>query len=1077
MIDVFVSYKSDDRDRVRPIVEVLEAAGWEVWWDKHVEAGRAFDREIENAIDGAKCVLVVWSATSIDSDWVRNEASEGLDRAILVPVVVDDVRPPLAFRRQQTIDFHSKQNFDEVVTAVARLVPLKATTAKDVLPCVGRERETGDLRRVLEAVRDGTGGTVFIGGEPGIGKTRLIRDVKAEALRQGFNVLSGSCRKEIALPYEPWIEQIEQTLRSIPADQAAAMFRDQAAEVSFLLPQLAELIPDIPARVELPPEQERRFLMNGITALFQSQAENNKPLVLVFEDLQWADESTCLLIQHLAERIEDSRLLILGSYRDADMETSSPSAKMFQTLLRERLAEDIILRRLRRPEVVQMLNQLAGKPAPEELVDLVFEETEGNPFFVEEVYRHLLELGKIFDADGEFLSGIHIADTEVPRGVLLVVQNRLERMSDACRSALTLAAVVGRTFPFRLISTSSDLDEDALLEAIEEAEAATLIEDLSTGREASYRFVHEQIRQTLLHDLSFPRRQRMHIKIAEAMKTSRGRTIEIAHHLYAAGDAADPDETLSYLEKTIEEGLEALAFEDVLVVMDQAAELADDDETRTRLGSRRARALRGSNNIDGAVAALAETIDSVSDPDLELILYLEKIQILVDAYRADATIDDINMILAKARATSDAALELRLQLLLSRANYQQSLDQPGKAQVWLESNTKAIDLARKSNDQNALARALMASINVLDYWPERRSEILANIKEAHKIAHESGDEGLELEAKKIGLQRQLPGAGDTELESENIRKRLIAIRDPLQLKEYLFWMMWQMYHLGKARRCVEVSTEDIELSRELGLPPVQYPTIRGLGYLDLGRFKEAHASISEEVTGGEYRFGEAFQNYGFALYYYHLNDLETAFDRIRELIPELVALKRNWIIESLVVLIGRDILSMPQDMQGEASEVLDALVAATINDGGAHVIPEEVQVLLDGDFETAIARLQGRTEKLEKSRNRRQWLENEDLLQRLYMHEKRWDDIANYKEGVFQYVEHSELNRRQWLFLAYRARGHLESGNADKARTDAQKARECYEDVLATIPTESLKECFRAHPMAEDLAQVLEATA
>lgn len=1074
MIDIFVSYKSDDRERVRPIVEALEAAGWEVWWDKHVEAGRAFDREIENAIDDAKCVVVIWSATSVDSDWVRNEASEGLDRAILVPVALDDVRPPLAFRRQQTINYFANPSYGDIVTAVERLVPLKATAAKDILPCIGRERETSDMRRVLEAVKDGTGGTVFVGGEPGIGKTRLIREVKADALRQGFNVLTGNCRKEIALPYEPWIEQFEQTLRNIPEAQVPAMFSDHVAEVGFLLPKLFDLISDVPDRVELPPEQERRFLMNGITSFIQKEAETNQPLVMIFEDLQWADESTCLLIQHLAARIEDSRLLILGTFRDAEMDSSSPAAAMFQTLLRERLAEDVILRRLRRHEVVAMLAQLAGKEPPEELVDLVFSETEGNPFFVEEVYRHLLELGKIFDESGEFISGIRIADTEVPRGVLMVIQNRLERMSEPCRNTLTLAAVIGRSFPFRLLANSSDLDEDALLEAIEEATAATLIEDLSSGREASYRFVHEQIRQTLLHDLSFPRRQRMHIKIAAAMQKAKGRTIEIAHHLYAAGDAADADETLSYLEKAIDEGLEALAFEDVLVTMDQAAELAEDNETMARLGSRRARALRGSNDIDGAAAAYADTIAAISDPALKHGLTMEKIKLLVDAYRADATIADLNAILEKARASSDEPLELEALVLLSRANYQQSLDQSGKAEAWFESNSMAIDLARKLGDQDALARALMSSSHALDYWPERRSEIRARIKEAQQIAHASADEGLEIESQRLGLQLHMLDSGSTEIEAENIRNRLVARRDPLQLKEYLFWMMWQMYHLGKARRAVEVSTEDIELSHELGLPPVQYPTIRGLAYLDLGRFKDAHASISDEVAGGEYRFGRAFQNYGYALYYYHLNDLDTAFKIIRELIPEMVALKRNWMIESLMAQIGRDIFSMPQDRQAEAREVFDALVSSTIDQDRA--ITEDVQTLLDTDFQNAIERLKTSTDNADKSSYHRQWIENEDTLQRLYMHEKRWDEITSYKESVFQFVEHSELKRRQWLFLAYRARGYLETGSMDKARTDAQKAHDCYSDVLATIPTESLKECFRAHPMAEDLKQVLEAT-
>lgn len=1076
MIDVFVSYKSEDRERVVPIVEALEGAGWKVWWDKNIEAGRAYDREIEVAIDEAKCVLVVWTADSIDSDWVRNEAGEGLDREILVPVVLDDVRPPLAFRRQQTINFYLNPNYDDIIAAVSRLAPLKATTAKEVLPCVGRDREIGHMRRVLEAVKTGMGGTVFVGGEPGIGKTRLIREVKSEAIRQGFNVFSGNCRKELTLPYEPWVEQFEQLLCSIPEDQVPIMFAEHATEVSFLLPKLAALVPDIPARIELPPEQERRFLMNGITDFLRKRVDIDQPLVLIFEDLQWADESTCLLIQHLAARIEVSNLLLLGSFRDAEMETSSPASKMFQTLLPQRLAEDVILRRLRRPQVVQMLEQLAGKSPPEELVDLVFDETEGNPFFVEEVYRHLFELGKIFDESGEFLSGIRIADTEVPRGVLLVIQNRLERMSEACRGALTLAAVVGRSFSFKLLSSTSELDEDTLLEAIEEAEAATLIEDLSSGREASYRFVHEQIRQTLLHDLSFPRRQRMHIKIAKAMQSVKGHTMEIAHHLYAAGDAADAEEVLSYLEQAIVESLEALAFEDVLVVMDQAAELATEDATLGRLASQRARALRGSNNIDGAVAALADAIEKVSDPDIELGLYMDRIKILVDAYRADASIDDLNMIINRARAASNEALELQAHLLLSRATYQQSLDQPGKADAWAEVNTATIELARKYGDQNALARALMNSSHYLDYWPERREEARANVREAEQIAKTSGDEGLVLEAQRLGLQTLVLAVGETELEAENIRNRLVARRDPLQLKEYLFWMMWHMYHIGKARRCVEIALEDIELSKDLGLPPVQYPTICGLGYIDLGRFQEAHASISNEVATGEYRFGQAFQNYGFALYHYHLNDLETAFQIIRDLIPEMVALKRNWMIEALIAQIGRDVFSLPNEIQAEAREVIDALVTSTRDEGGNRHVPEDVQLLLKGEFDAAIEKFKSRSGELEEEAHRRKWIENEDVLQRLYLYEERWDDMVNYKENVFQFLEHSELNRRQWQLLAYRARGYFESGMTDKARIDAQKARDCFETVLATIPTEELRECFRAHPAAQDLERVLTAT-
>lgn len=1076
MVDVFVSYKSDDRERVKAIVEALETAGWEVWWDKHVEVGRAFDREIETAIDEAKCVLVVWSATSIDSDWVRNEASEGLDRNILVPVAIDDVRPPLAFRRQQTINFFAGASYDDVVKAVARLVPLEATAAKDVLPCVGRDREVGDLRRVLEAVRSGTGGTVFVGGEPGIGKTRLVREVKTEAIRLGFNVLTGHSRKEIALPYEPWIEQFEQVLRNISAEQVPRMFREHAAEVSFLLPKLQELVADIPPRVELPPEQERRFLMNGITDFLQKESVSSQPLVLIFEDLQWADESTCLLLQYLAGKIEDHRILILGTFRDAEMESTSPAAAMFQTLLRERLAEDVILRRLRRQEVVQMLHQLAGKAPPEELVDLVFKETEGNPFFVEEVFRHLVDLGKIFDDEGEFVSGIQLADTEVPRGVLMVIQNRLDRLSESCRAALTLAAVIGRVFPFRLLASSSDLDEDTLLGAIEEATAATLIEDLSSDREASYRFVHEQIRQTLLHTISFPRRQRMHIKIAEAMKQIKGRTIEIAHHLYAAGDAADPAETLAFLEKAIDEGLEALAFEDVLRVMDQAAELVDGEEAKAELARRRARALRGSNDIEGAAAVLTEAIAEVKDESLQTALYMEKITQLVESYRADASIEDLNMILSRARRNQDIKLELRAMLLMVQAKYQQSLDQPGKAKEWFDVVTETIDLARREEDQSALAQALMASSRALDYWPEKRGELSANVAEARQIAHATGDEGLEVEAQRLGLQMFTLDAREAELESENIRNRLVARRDPLKLKEYLFWMMWEMYALGRPKRSVEVATEDIELAAALGLPPVQYPTIRGLAYLELGRFADAEASIAEEVASDEYRFGRAFRTYGFAQCHYHLFDLDKAFGIIDDLIPELIALKRIWMIEVLMGIIGRDMMFLPDEWKTKAEGTFAKLVQSTVDDGGARKVPEGLTILQSGDLDQGIAYFDGEAQRLGKTSSRRLWVEYESVLQRLYLKAGRYDDLTALRDNLFAFVEHSAINRHYWQLLTRRAKGWLEVGAKDKSRTDALRAQECFDDVKATIMLDDQKAAFASQPTATLLSEVLDAT-
>src|SRR5262249_53076499 len=153
-----------------------------------------------------------------------------------------------------------------------------------------------------------------------------------------------------------------------------------------------------------------------------------------------------------------------------------------------------------------------------ELVALVYAETEGNPFFVEEVFRHLHESRKLFDESGCWRSGLQIADTDVPRSVGLVIGQRLARVSDECRRILTIAALAGKAFRFDLLARFQGVDEDDLLNALEEAAGATLIEDVSAGGEARYAFVHEQIRQTLLSLLSTARRQRLHLRMADAIE-------------------------------------------------------------------------------------------------------------------------------------------------------------------------------------------------------------------------------------------------------------------------------------------------------------------------------------------------------------------------------------------------------------------------------------------------------------------------------------------------------------------------------------------------------------------------------
>lgn len=225
-----------------------------------------------------------------------------------------------------------------------------------------------------------------------------------------------------------------------------------------------------------------------------------------------------------------------------------------------------------------MLTAMQGSAPPLGLAKVVFSETEGNPFFVEEVYQHLAEEGRLFDERGEWKEGLRADAIDVPEGVRLVIGRRLERVGAAAGKVLTAAAVIGRTFPLDLLQSIVDASEDEVLDALEAAEGAQLVAAQRSAREARYEFVHELIRSTLLHGLSLPRRQRMHLKVADAVERIRAAALDshasvLAHHLYQAGAAAAVDRTVKYLALAASLAVAAGAFEEALDVLQQVETL------------------------------------------------------------------------------------------------------------------------------------------------------------------------------------------------------------------------------------------------------------------------------------------------------------------------------------------------------------------------------------------------------------------------------------------------------------------------------------------------------------------------
>ena len=449
-------------------------------------------------------------------------------------------------------------------------------------PYVGREHERAEFASWLDQARKGNGSLVLIGGEPGVGKTRFTEEAAADATGQGAQVLVGRCYEiEGAPPYVPFVEILEQALAAAPSPGAfRAFLGDDAPEVAKLLPLLRRLFTDIPPPLELPTEQERHFLFNSLRDVL-SRSATERPLFLVFEDLHWADEGTLLLLEHLAEHIPHLAVLAVGTYRDTEVTPDHRLARSLEDLRRRSLAREMTLKRLPEEGVAALLGALSGQEPPASFVNSVYAETQGNPFFTEEVFKHLAEEGRLYDEDGRFRAEVTIEELDVPESLRLVLGRRLERLGENGRRALAAAAVVGRAFTYELLEALGELAPEPLIDSLEEAQRARLVAPLSdSADEDRLLFSHELIRQTLLAGLSPPRRRRLHLLVADTLERLYATTLdeqasEIAHHLTQAGPAADRRRLLSFRTLAGRQAMRTADYEDALRHFEEAVAMAD----------------------------------------------------------------------------------------------------------------------------------------------------------------------------------------------------------------------------------------------------------------------------------------------------------------------------------------------------------------------------------------------------------------------------------------------------------------------------------------------------------------------
>lgn len=411
-------------------------------------------------------------------------------------------------------------------------------------PFVGREPELAALLEGLEAAGRGEGNVVLVAGEAGIGKSRLLREFVDRARAAGWRVLSGRAYATEGMPpYLPFVEAFREYLRAGSGEDVPAI-PDDLPEVASLLPEMRGRLPTLPVRERPSPESERYRLFEGISDFLLRVAGFSQwpGLLLCLDDLHWADKSTLLLFHHLARKLPGAPLLVVGAYRTTELDATHPLSDVLAELSRERLCQRLPLDSLSREEAVTLIARAGGVTPSPEVCEAIYRETDGNPFFLEEIVRH-------FQAEGRDLADPRpdVAGWGVPEEVRQAVGRRLGRLGPDVSRALQAAAVLGDGFRFELLRAMVDMDAAALTAALEEAGRAGMVRDEGDV----YRFGHPLILETANQEMSPRRRRLLHVAAAEAMETVYRASLDahleaLATHCRLAGDAADPEKAADY---------------------------------------------------------------------------------------------------------------------------------------------------------------------------------------------------------------------------------------------------------------------------------------------------------------------------------------------------------------------------------------------------------------------------------------------------------------------------------------------------------------------------------------------------
>jgi DNA-binding CsgD family transcriptional regulator len=705
------------------------------------------------------------------------------------------------------------------------------------LPLVGREPEMRVLSTCLEDLSSGSGHLVLLAGEPGIGKTRLAEEAARYGSTLGVKAVWGQCFEWAGTPaYWPWIEILRDLIGSHEPGDVHKHLGSNSLLVAQLVPEASGTPPDPPVASLMNPEQMRFRLFDELTQFLKKSARE-QPLLLILEDLHWADPASLLMLSFVSHELDDSAICIIGTYRDAEVRRDQPLARALASLIRAHSTQRLILGGLERVHIEDMVREISGTNPPDGVAEHVFLESEGNPFYATELVSLLVSRGEITNPPQ---SGSW--KTTVPSGVREVIGNSLDRLSRQCNEMLHVAAVIGREFDLRILDRTCDLETDDVRAALSEAIAArVLTEHGGVGR---FRFSHVLIQETIYEEMSSSLRFDLHGKIGDIIERVYASNLrphfgDLARHFRLAPVGDNLRKAVNYLVLAGDQAMEQVAWESAVGHYELAVELYEIREDHLqdtlcllllKLGDAQFRAAmsRGQEYGVGSDPEARETFRRAAELAKESGLpeYFAAAALGLAGPSLHHTTNDVYRLQVMREALEvlpgeDSVLKIWLLARLGRDFHHWSMCDPAKLPkgsidlttldtVARQYSDSAIEMARRLGDQSALVYALLARPQLIsepiEFW----------IRQELKLANETVQRSREI--------------ADTTFEAWSIYERTGLL-------------LWSGDADG-ARRGVD---QMANIAANLKMPVLNWHVLvrRACDAICTGRFKEARRLIED----------------------------------------------------------------------------------------------------------------------------------------------------------------------------------------------------------------------------------------